>query len=236
MMSSPSISIVSPPSCRGRDRDPRRALLQPRLEGREHRLQLARQRLAVEVARRAPGEGRHPVVHHAAPHLGEVGRARAGRRRAAPPRAAVSSGTHLEPLGVEQRLDVAPHRLAQDVGRHDDAARLELRPAPLLGDQPREPLALRRRRARVGVDRRAARRRASVAEPLPPRSRASACAQPVDLGDDAGQVVDQPVPERRLHRLARRSLAATARPWASPAVRRAHLPTRTLISISWSLS
>ena len=140
--------------------------------------------LPVEVAGRSAGEGRHAEVHHAAPHLGEVGERRGMVGRRPPPRAAVSMRHALEALGVEQDLDVAAHRLAEHVGGNDDAARLDLGPAALLRAQPREPLLLPRVERGIAVQRPAASGEERL-EPLLAKLLRQRLAQAGDLRGDA---------------------------------------------------
>ena len=117
-----------------------------------------------------------------------------------------SSGFHcqrkrLEPLGVEQSLDVAAHRLAQHAAGDDDAARLEFGSLPHLEIQPMNALLLVVGQACVGIDRADASGREQF-HTLRPELLFQGLVQSVDLRAYARQIVDEAVPERRLDRLS----------------------------------
>jgi hypothetical protein len=228
MIRSPSISIESPPSLPPAATETRVASGFSRgSKVGEDALDLAGERLAVEVARGAAGEGGDAVIDDAAPDLGEVGE----RRRIVGHLSRLAVGQErprLEALGVEQRLDVAAHRLAQHLRRDDDAARLELAAPPLPEDEAVQP----RFSSSVSIG------SASIAR-APPSTSAATRSAPISRASAArSAAISAERPGRSLTRRSQSEgwtasrVARGASVIPAPA-RAAHLPTWTSISISW---
>ncbi len=210
MIRTASISIFSPPFL-----SPRvtvhlgRAFLQTGLESGQHHLDFARQRLAIEVARRAPGEGRYAVVDDAAPHFREIAQDRADCRChllafvIGKQAASTSKRSVLNSASMSRRTASRRTSGETTMPRLSSSARWRA-----LQGQPLQAPLLLGRQVGVGVDepRTAAEQRI---ETLGAQFVTQRLTQSVDLRAQARQIVDEAIPKRRLDRLAFGALGPT---------------------------